>query len=95
MPMLKRKTVNLPPVKLMAAALEEVRAIQNKHDAKIMLLVFLDRAALLARNLKALGIETDERIDDIFNSAREQAKQKPRTQPKQFDPTVKQEGKPS
>lgn len=66
--------VHLPSAKQMAAALAEVRAIQPKHDARLMLLVFLDRAGLIGSQLKAMKLETDESLKSLFDAALERAK---------------------
>lgn len=91
--MFSRKSIKLPDARDMAKALADVRAIQPNHDARLMLLVFLDRAAHVGSQLKALGIETDDTLKSLFDSAFEQSK-KVRPAPKKFDPTV-QTGKPS
>lgn len=82
----KRNSVPLPNASEMSKALAEVRAIQNNHDARLMLLVFLDRAALMGRNLKAHGIETDDSLKALFESALEQARAAPRKPPTAFNP---------
>lgn len=91
----KRNTVALPNAKVMAAALAEVRAVQLKYDARLMWLLFLNRATLVGQQLKALGIETDESLDAMFKSALDQAKAPIRVQPKVFDPDAQPTGKAS
>jgi hypothetical protein len=91
--MFKKKSIQLPSAKLMSEALADARVVQCKHDAQIMWMVFLDRAVLIASQLKVLGKLTDEDIDSMFKSALTQAKAAPRLVPKPFDPNAKPEGK--
>jgi hypothetical protein len=77
----------------MSAALADARTVQAKHDAQVMWMVFLNRAVLIASQLKALGKLTDADIDGMFKSALEQAKQPPRLPPKVYDPGAKPTGK--
>jgi hypothetical protein len=87
----QRKKINLPDATRMKKALEAIRAVQNDHDARIMLLVFLDRAVLMARNLKAHGIETDESLETLFRSAHQQTKRPLDKKPPSFNPDVSAE----
>lgn len=84
--MIGKQKMNLPSARAMSAAIAEVRAIQNKHDARLMLMVFLDRAALFASNLKAAGLETDDSLKAMFDSALASSK-KPRKPPTMTTPT--------
>lgn len=93
--MFNKKSIRLPDARAMSAALADARAIQLKHDANVMWMVFLNRAVLIASQLKSLGRLTDDDIDGMFTSARDQAKQAPRSAPKVFDPNAKPEGQPS
>lgn len=89
----KRNSVALPNAKVMAAALAEVRAVQAKYDARLMWLLFLNRASLVGQQLKALGMETDESLDAMFKSALDQAKVPPKSPLKTFDPDAVGTGK--
>lgn len=91
----KRSSIRLPDARAMSVALAAVRAVQARHDARLMLLVFLDRIGLIGSQLKVLGMETDESLKELFDAALEQAKKPPRFAPKPFNPDTKQEGKPS
>lgn len=93
--MFGNRKVNLPDAKAMSAALADFRAVQLKHDARLMLLLCLDRAAHFSRQLKALGMETDESLDSLFASGLRQAKEAPRVAPKPFNPDAKPTGKAS
>lgn len=89
-----KRNVPLPNAVAMSAALADVRAVQAKYDARLMFLVFLDRAGHVGSQLKALGMETDESLKTLFDSAFEQSK-KERAVPKTFNPDAQPTGAPS
>jgi hypothetical protein len=91
-----KKSIKLPPVGEMSKALNAVREIQLNHDARIMFLVFLDRAAHFGSQLKALGLETDESLESMFSASFAQAK-KERKAPTITTPggTIAESGRPS
>jgi superfamily I DNA/RNA helicase len=65
----------------MSAAVNELRRAIPKHDARLMSLALLDRAAHLFSQLKAMNMETDSSIDGLFAAALTRAKTAPARAP--------------